>query len=195
MWVVMSESRQAEDADLLRRTCEGDERAFEVFYRRYQPAVVGYHYRRTGDRELAMDLTMETFAAVLEAAPRYEDRHGHAGGWVFGIASNKLKQSLRRRRVESRARRRLDLPVTQVTDGDLLRVEELATEGDEEAIARMLADLPEGQRAAIFARVIEDLPYADVAKRLRCSEAVARQRVTRGLKALRNRMEPTDERI
>ena len=44
-----------------------DAEAFGVFYRRRVDAVLAFFLRRTGDRELAADLTAETFAAALSA--------------------------------------------------------------------------------------------------------------------------------
>jgi RNA polymerase sigma factor (sigma-70 family) len=40
------------------------------------------------------------------------------------------------------------------------------------------------QREALELRVVEELPYREVARRLRVSEGAARVRVARGLKAL-----------
>jgi RNA polymerase sigma-70 factor (ECF subfamily) len=58
--------------------------------------------------------------------------------------------------------------------------------GDEATLA--LAELPAEQRHAIEARVIAERDYADIASELRCSEAVVRKRVSRGLRALRTRL-------
>jgi RNA polymerase sigma-70 factor (ECF subfamily) len=49
-----------------------------------------------------------------------------------------------------------------------------------------LAELPEGQREAIELRVVDDLDYDGVARRLDTTPAAARVRVHRGLAALRN---------
>ncbi len=48
-----------------------DAEAFGLFYRRRVDAVLAFFLRRTGDRQLAADLTAETFAAALSALPRY----------------------------------------------------------------------------------------------------------------------------
>jgi DNA-directed RNA polymerase specialized sigma24 family protein len=55
---------------LHRRKRPGD--AFGQFYDRHVASVLAYFRRRTGDGELAMDLTAETFARALEARPRRE---------------------------------------------------------------------------------------------------------------------------
>lgn len=179
------------DARLIERTARGDERAFEAFYRRYQGPVIGYHLRRTGGRDLAFDLAAETFAAVIASADRFDASKGSAAGWLFGIAANKLRKALATGRVEDEARARLRHEPVQLDDEDLLRVDELASQHDETELSRLLHKLPAPQRDAILARVIEERSYADIAAELECSEAVVRQRVTRGLGRLRSRMEGT----
>ncbi|HMJ36542.1 MAG TPA: RNA polymerase sigma factor [Baekduia sp.] len=178
-----------DDAALLAATAAGDERAFEVFYRRHLAAVTGFHLRRTGRRELAFDLTAETFAAVVVGCDGYDPARGSATGWLFGIAAHKLHDSLRRGRVEAGARERLRHEPVALLDADLERVDELASAVDEGRLAALLADLPAEQRGALLARVIDERPYPEIAAELRCSEAVVRQRVHRGLRRLRGGME------
>ncbi len=100
------------DAQLLEGIAACDDRAFSAFYRRHLATVVGWCLRRTGDPELAADLTAEVFAAVLDGAARYEPRTGSAAGWLLGIARNVLGHSVRRGRVDARARRRLGVAAT-----------------------------------------------------------------------------------
>jgi DNA-directed RNA polymerase specialized sigma24 family protein len=78
-----------------------------------------------------------------------------------------------------------------IDDEDLVRVDELASRGDESRLAELLAELPAEQREAITARVVDERPYEEIAASLRCSEAVVRQRVHRGLRRLRQRLEET----
>lgn len=182
-------SRPDDDRALIARTATGDARALDAFYRRHEAAVVGFHLRRTGNRELAFDLTAETFAAVIVASPRFDPEQGTPLGWLFGIAANKLRESLRRGRVEAEARRALAMAPVGVTDDDLDRVDDLASLVDERTLDEMLGELSDDQRRAITARVIDERDYAEIALELKCSEAVVRQRVARGLRTLRKRME------
>lgn len=181
--------RTDEDAALIAATAAGDRDAFATFYERHEAGVIGFHVRRTRDRELAFDLSAETFAAAILSSARFDPTRGSAAGWLYGIAANKLRESLRRGRVEADARRELAMRPVAVTDDDLDRVDELASLADEPSLAEMLAELPAAQRGAILARVIDERDYRDIAKELSCSEAVVRQRVARGLRALRRRME------
>jgi RNA polymerase sigma factor (sigma-70 family) len=77
------------DAVLLAGT-RADPDAFAAFYRRYERLILGYLLRRTGDPELAADLTAEVFAAALRAASRYRPESSSAAGWLLTIAQRVL---------------------------------------------------------------------------------------------------------
>ena len=184
----MGPERAPSDDTLLAAAARGDADAFAAFYRRHLAAVVGFFVRRTRDREVAADLTAEVFAAALIACPRYRGGEAPASAWLFGIAANKLRESQRRGMVESGARRRLALEPLQLVDSDLERVEELAALGDAAPLLEAVAGLAPDQRDAVLARVVQERDYPEIASALACSEAVVRQRVSRGLAALRTRL-------
>jgi DNA-directed RNA polymerase specialized sigma24 family protein len=74
-----------------------DAQAFGLFYGRHVDAVLAFFLRRTGDRELAADLTAEKFAAAVCALPRYRPQRSSALAWLFTIAhGTDLKLSLLR---------------------------------------------------------------------------------------------------
>lgn len=127
------------------------------------------------------------FATALTLSRRYRSSEGTVVAWLLGIARNKLRESRRRGRVESSARRRLGVQSLQITDHDLDRVEELASR-DREILAA-LDGLPEDQREALRRRVLDERAYTEIADELGCSEAVVRKRVSRGgLMTLRGQM-------
>lgn len=156
--------------------------AFGVFYRRYERAVLEYFMRRVGDPELAADLTAETFAAALMSVRRYKAERDTAAPWLFGIARHTLLRSVEKQRVEDRARRKLGWQALTLDD-DLL--ERVARAGADDRVAGLLDRLPDDQAHAVRARVIDEQDYAQIAGRLRCSQSVVRQRVSRGLGTLR----------
>lgn len=172
---------RADDTDLLL----GDAHAFAAFYRRHEDAVLAYFLRRTHQADLAADLTAEAFARALAGRERFDVERGDAGAWLFGIARNLLSTSLERGRVEDDARRRLGMDVLVIDDEALARINEL----DDEPASRALRHLPGEQFVAVVGRVIEERSYDELATRLQCSKSVVRQRVSRGLRALRARVE------
>lgn len=170
-----------DDSELL----AGDAEAFGDFYARHEDAVLAFFLRRVRRPELAADLTAETFAAALRSRGTHDPERGEARGWLFGIARNVLAASLRRGQVEDDARRRLKMERLVLDDAALARVEELAAAP---ALAA-LDDLPPEQRAAVAGRVVQERSYEELAAALNCSESVVRQRVSRGLRTLRTRLE------
>jgi RNA polymerase sigma factor (sigma-70 family) len=174
----------APDEQLLARA-RGEPSAFGAFYRRHEDRMLGYFLARVGDPEVAADLTAETFAAALASAYRSRSRTKKpASAWLFGIARNNLAMSRRSGQVEARARRRLGMAPVVLTDEAIERIAEL-----NQTPLALLDELPGDQREAVTARVIDERDYPEIAKDLRCSEAVVRKRVSRGLGTLRTRME------
>jgi RNA polymerase sigma factor (sigma-70 family) len=181
----MTEWEPASDDRLLAAAAD-DAAAFSAFYQRYERLMLAFFLRRTGDPELAGDLTAEVFAAVLISCRRYRPGPAPAHAWLFGIAQHKLAGSQRRGRVEDRARRRLQMAPIELDDEDLERIEREA--GSDAVVLELLAALPAEQREAVRARIIEDRAYAEIARDLACSPAVVRKRVSRGLASLRERL-------
>lgn len=183
----MGPLRSAPDAELLKRTRD-DAEAFAVFYERWEGPILAWLQRRVKDPELAVDLCGEVFASALGAADRFIGAgSGSAAAWLFTIARNTLLTSIRRGRVEEQARRRLETwePVL-LHEIDLDAI--VALESDGPALMAALEQLPDRQREAVRARVLDERPYEEIAEQLACSEMVVRKTVSRGLKALREQM-------
>ena len=145
---------KATDAELL-ATADAD--AFALIYDRHVARVFAWARARVGD--YGADLAAEVFARAWLCRRSFRDQaDGSAFPWLCGIAGNVLRESLRRRRVEDRARRRLGLPAAIDPDPEY------------EAIERRLS-LPEAALRAI-------------AERLRCTPQAARLRVSRTLRRL-----------
>jgi len=164
----------------------GDPDTFAALYRRYERPLLAFFMRRTGEPELAADLTAETFAAALAGRGSFRE-DAPVDAWLFGIAQHKLIDSFRRGRVADDARRRIGMPQISLDDHDLERIE--ATAGSDLAIDHLLAALPADQRVAIRARILDERSYPEIAAELECSEAVVRKRVSRGLARLRAQLD------
>jgi RNA polymerase sigma factor (sigma-70 family) len=161
----------------------GDLEDFGRFYDRYVSALLAFFQRRVRDPEVAADLTAETFAAAMVSRGRYQARTATAAVWLFAIAQHKLADYHRRGSAEGRMRRRLGMEPVPVSAEDADMIRRLG----EEVAAEMLEVLPEDQRDAIRAHVLDDRDYSDIARSEQLSEATVRKRVSRGLSVLRNR--------
>ena len=74
------------DAELIKRTLNGDENAFGFLVDKYKGAVHALAYRKIGDFHIAEDITQETF---LKAYQKLSTLRCHANfpGWLYVIAA------------------------------------------------------------------------------------------------------------
>ena len=115
--------------------------------------------------------------------------------WLYGIARHQLGAVARRGRVDDRARRRLGMSPIVLDDEAIERVEAIAA-AEASGVADALAALPAEQRDAVVARVLDEQDYGQIAARVQTSQSVVRKRVSRGLAAMRTRLDaapPTGE--
>ena len=174
-----------------------DPSGFAAAYRAHSRAILVFLTRRTFDPETALDLTAETFAQAYASRRRFRGRTDEElRAWLFGIARHVLARFVRRGVVERRALARLGIEVPPMEEDDLARVTELAGLADLRAtVLRSYDDLHPDQRDAVRLRIVDELPYDDVAARLAISEATARARVSRGLRALATAVDPHQTRM
>ncbi len=163
-----------------------------ALYERHRDELLVFLARRTTDAEVALELWAETFAQAIVSRSRYRgSRDEDAAAWLFAIARHQLARYDRRGRAERRAMKRLGIerPVLDPeTEAHIIRragLDELRGE-----LRLAVASLSVDVRDAITLRVIDEVPYPDVAARLAISEQAARARVSRGLRALGGTLDP-----
>lgn len=171
------------DAALLRASAS-DAAAFEALYRLHAPRLHRLVLRQVPEH-VALDLVAETFAQAIVSAHRFRGRSdGEAVAWLNGIAQNLVRGYYRRARVESRARRALEIE-------QRVRAAIAAAETDTMLGAELdaaMATLSVTERRAVELRVVGELAYDDVAAALEIRPDAARTRVSRGLRALAIRL-------
>jgi RNA polymerase sigma-70 factor (ECF subfamily) len=173
------------DGELLRRA-RLDRADFEELYRRHEAIVTTFLARRARNAELTADLVAETFATALLKTDRFRDDGDSAVGWLLGIASNHLLFALRKGRADVKARRRLGAERVTSSDAALERVEELIdAQAAGPQLRRALEALPQNQREAVEAYVLDEHSYEAAAADLGIPQAAVRKRVSRGLARLR----------
>lgn len=180
----MPDTRRARDrrsdAELLREA-DADAAAFSELYTRHVETI--YRWFRWRIEWAASDLTAETFARAWLIRRRFRDeRGGSALPWLHGIAARLLADAARDDRIETRARERLGLPLDLAADDGYADVEQRLS--PRTALRNQLNALPPHERDALELRVVEELPYDEVASRLAIRPAAARLRVSRALRRL-----------
>jgi RNA polymerase sigma factor (sigma-70 family) len=167
-----------------------DPDAFAAFYDAYAERILLFLVRRVLDVDTAFDLLSETFATALERRHQFRGSSAEEEqGWLFSIARSELSHYWRDGKVERIALARIGVGVPALSDPEIERIEQLAGINDlVPALQDAMASLPEDQRRAVELRVVEEHGYAEVANILGVSEQTARARVSRGLRALAQRL-------
>lgn len=143
---------------------------FEELYRRHVAAVFRFAWGLCGDRASAEDLVSETFVRILTRAPRIETRTALA--YLLAVTRNIHRSGWRRRRREVPIEENLAAP-----ELDLAR--RMDVRADLDRVLAALAQLSEGERAALLLRVDQGLPYDEIAAALGISLSAAKVRVHR----------------
>jgi DNA-directed RNA polymerase specialized sigma24 family protein len=144
--------------------------AFEGWYLRLHPRVVGVVFVACGDEDVAADATDEAFARALTDWKRVAAMTA-PDAWVCRVAVNVMKRRLRRRYLE---RRLLGRPGSVGVGEPDVHPE----------LWRAVRALPERQRLAILLRYVADLQEADIAMVM----GVTRGTVSASLAAARSRL-------
>ena len=91
------------DQELVRRSQQGDLRAFEILVERHQKKMINLAFRMTGDYEEACDLVQEAFLAAFRAIKKFRGE-ARFSSWLYGIVLNRtrtrMKQTITRRRFQ-----------------------------------------------------------------------------------------------
>jgi RNA polymerase sigma factor (sigma-70 family) len=156
---------------------------FQQFLEAHGRPVLAFLRAMVGPDD-ADDCFQETLIAALRAYDRMDGAHPRA--WVMTIARRKAID-------HHRARARRPEPREQVPDlpapADNGRLGDL-----DGAVWSAVAQLAEGQRAAVALRYAADLGYGEIGAALDCSEEAARKRVSDGLRALRETVDREEAR-
>ena len=175
--------------DLVTRVCQGDAEAFRLIFERYSRPVISFIYDMVNDRALAEELTQETFVRAFRAihTMRAETK---LSTWLFGIARNVSRESLRAR---TRAGNHVDLAdksVMDLSDKKLAPVEGLLSKELNELIRRSLAALDEDKRLVFTLKVLHQCSYEEIAAITGFSLAKLKTDLHRARAEMRKRISP-----
>jgi RNA polymerase sigma-70 factor, ECF subfamily len=150
-------------ADLVTRVCAGDADAFRLIFERYSRPVISFIFDMVNDRSLAEELTQETFVRAYRAMHTMR-RETKLSTWLFGIARNVARESLRQR---TRALSHIELTdksVMDLSDHKPVPVEGVLSKELNDVIRRSLAALDEDKRLVFTLKVLHQCSYEEIAE-------------------------------
>ena len=172
--------------DVLAAARAGAAWAFEVLYRDLAPAVTGY-LRLHGAVE-PDDLASETFIGVFTGLFGFSGDEGALRAWVFTIAHRRLVDDWRRRSRRPQLAEDAGDLLPETPGGDV--EDDVLTRLGTETVHRLCAGLPADQRSVLLLRVLADLTVEQVAAVMDRSVGSVKALQRRGLRRLREELEP-----
>jgi RNA polymerase sigma-70 factor (ECF subfamily) len=162
------------DADIVALAQQGRETAFRELIRRYERPVFSLIFRMVRDRELAEDLSQDTFVKVLNHIDRYRPEF-KLSSWLFKIANNVAIDHLRRRQLDtismSGSPHAESAEAIEATSFDIVAQQESALDEMEakelgSAIEQAITKLRPEYRSCIMLRHVEGRSYEEIAATL-----------------------------
>jgi len=161
---------------------------FETVYRELYKPICGYALRRVREPEDAAEVIAETFATLwrrFDRCPQGDELRP----WLFGVARRVIANQRRGERRRSALGERL---VEHLDRSAFERVDAAAETG---VLAQAFASLGESDRELLSLVAWEGLTREELAVALGTSRAVARLRLHRARKRLREALPPTQVRF
>ena len=173
----------ASDDELVRRARSGDREAFAEIYRRYHAVVYRFARLMSGSAPIGEDVTQETFTVLLRDLHRYCAQRARLTTYLYGVARNVTRSSLRRNRRFVRLDTSSHEPVVNADPAGALERSE-----EQRELRRVIAGLPSRYREVVILCAIHGLSYAEVAAILGAPVGTVRSRLSRARQTIASRM-------
>lgn len=160
--------------------------AFEELYNHYLPKIYGFLLNRTGQKELAEDLTSEVFAKALANLGKYDDRGAPFAAWLFRIARNSLIDwSRKKKEILTDALESYEPAPEHVAVG---AVAGLVQDERKIFIRKTIEHLPEKYQTVLSLKFFEELSNDEIAEIVGCQKNAVAVRVHRALRLMKKHL-------
>lgn len=151
---------------------------FKYIYEAYFDAIRSYLFYRSGDAELATDITQEVFIKVWEKQFNTETKKMKS--LLYKISGNIFINHIRREKIAGDYANEIKLNFKEESPDNTLEYKELKNNYE-----RALVNLPEKQRIVFLMSRMEELTYKEIAERLQISVKAVEKRMSNALSELK----------
>jgi RNA polymerase sigma-70 factor (ECF subfamily) len=173
--------------ELVRAAQEGDRSAFALLYDKYVDVVFRYVLFRVGDRELAEDVTSETFLRALRRITSVTYQGRDVGAWFVTIARNLVLDHVKSSRF------RLEVTTAEVDDSGRVEAgpeQQVLAGATRSALLECVRQLGDDQRECIVLRFLQGLSVAETAAVMSRNEGAVKALQHRAVRRLAQLLPP-----
>jgi RNA polymerase sigma-70 factor (ECF subfamily) len=160
--------------DLIKRLKKKEEAALKEVMAMYKNKIFNYLYLMLSDKEMAEDVTQDTFVKVYFKAGSLKTDNLKA--WIYAIATNLARTELRKAKIKSA------FSLSDVNHNDLLY--DPSQQNDVE-LEQLLSVLPEKYRIALIMKDISNFSFEEMAQILKKPVGTVKAMVFRGRQRMR----------
>jgi RNA polymerase sigma-70 factor (ECF subfamily) len=184
-------AQQERDDVLLRRAARGDEEAFTLLYRQHEAAMYRFALRMTGSAWAAEEIVQDVFTVLMRDPKKYDAQRGTLGGFLYGIARNRVMKHLERRpREVSLEEKNEDGTGSGIVLQDVFTPANWAESRERRSQVRAaVLELPAEFREAVVLCELEEMTYEEAAQAAGCPIGTIRSRLHRGRALLLAKLE------
>jgi RNA polymerase sigma-70 factor (ECF subfamily) len=182
-----------EDRDLVKRTLQGDKKAFEMILNKHQQPLLNYIGRMVGNRELALDFTQEVFIKTYTSLSTYQPKFKFRT-WLFKIASNYIIDFWRKKKIDTfsidqAGRRDEDRPRFEIPSDERSICSQFELTELRDKIEKALDKLPPALRELFVWRHINEFSYDEIAEIKELPVGTVKNRVFQSKELIRRFLE------
>lgn len=183
-------SIELNDAALVARSLESDERAFEMLIQRYSPTLFKFIYRYFGEYDQSCDIMQQVFLQLYLSLPKLDTKRP-LKNWLFQVARNRCLDELRRKRLIHLSELEGEEDDEEKSTLYLIRdprplPEEVAEHHEQQAfLLQAIKKLPPNFRSVVYLRYTSQLSFSEIGKRLGIPETTAKTHFHRARQLLR----------
>jgi RNA polymerase sigma-70 factor (ECF subfamily) len=180
------------DQELTAAYARGDEHAFSVLVERYLQSIYRFLVRLVREKELAEDLSQETFVRAWKKFATFDQTRSFKS-WLFAIARYAAFDALKKKqpmRFSELSRENLPEEGLEATLADERPSpqDELMTEEQRRGIEGLLAELPLSAQEVVLLHDDQDLTFQEIADTLHEPLNTVKSRYRRALLLLRHKL-------
>ena len=175
--------------ELIARARRGEDEAFRMIFDRYGRPIISFIYDMVGRRDLAEELTQETFVRAYKNLKALRD-DTKLSTWLFGIAKNVARESLRYKHRETDKVGIDDDHVIELSDGKRPPDSELLDKELNGVIRDALGALDEDKRLVFTLKIFQQRSYEEISKITGSSIPKLKTDLHRARAEMRRRIQP-----
>ncbi|MFC1512433.1 RNA polymerase sigma factor [bacterium] len=186
------------DSGLVKRSKNGDIKAFEVLVNKYQDKLYKSAYWFTGTRDDAFDITQEVFIAAFENINKFKGKSSFFT-WLYWLLIDRCQRKFKKKKRLNKHAKITSLDQHIETEKQTISREfadkkespweELLKKERETLIINAVNLLKEKYKIPVILCDFQNMPYKQAAVIAKCSEGTLKSRLFRARKILKKSLE------